>query len=66
MAEPLTVIDVLLTPLPTVNCRLAGAVTVMVAVPGTLHVAIPRLLIDATGMFDDDQERPSASTSMRL
>jgi hypothetical protein len=66
MAVPLTVIEVLFTPEPTVNWRLAGAVAVIVAVPGILQVAIPRLLMDATGMFDDDQERPSAKTSIRL
>lgn len=60
------VAEVLFTPEPMVNCRFCGAETVIFAVPGNLHVAIPRLLIEATGMFDEDHERPSARTNNRL
>ncbi len=66
MAVPLTVAAVLFTPVPTVICTLAGAEAVMVAVPGILQVASPRLVIDTTGMFDDDQLRPSPTVSSRL
>jgi hypothetical protein len=66
VAVPVTVAPVLFTPVPTVIWRLAGAEAVMVAVPGILQVASPRLLIDATGMFDDDQLRPSPTVSSRL
>ena len=63
---PVTVADVLLTPLPTVNCRFAGAEAVMVTVPGALQVARPRLLIETMATFDEDQERPSPTESRRL
>ena len=63
---PVTVAEVLFTPLPTVNCRFAGAEAVMVTVPAILHVASPRLVIETTATFDDDQERPSPTVSRRL
>jgi len=63
---PVTVAAVLFTPVPTVICRLAGAEAVMVAVPGILQVASPRLVIDATAMFEDDQLTPSPTVSNRL
>jgi hypothetical protein len=65
-AVPVTVADVLFTPLPIVNCRFAGAEAVIVTVPGLRQVARPRLEIDTSVTFDDDQERPSATVSRRL
>lgn len=66
VAVPLTVAEVLFTPVPTVSCRLAGADAVMVTVPGILQVASPRLVIDTTATFDDDHDNPSPTTNIRL
>ena len=66
MAEPLTLAEVLFIPVPMVNCRLAGACAVMVTVPGILHSALPRLLMETTVMFEELHERPSATLSVRL
>ena len=66
MAVPLTVAEVLLIPVPMVNCRLAGACAVMVTVPGILHSALPRLLMETMVMFDELQVRPSVTPSPRL
>ena len=38
----------------------------IVTVPGNLHVASPRLVIDTTATFDDDHETPSPTVSSRL
>lgn len=66
MAVPVTVAAVLFTPVPTVIWTLAGAEAVMVTVPGILQVASPRLVIDTTAIFDDDQLTPSPTVSNRL
>ena len=66
MAVPLIVIDVLFTPVPTVNCKFAGAEAVMVTAPGALQVAFPRLLMDTRLMLDDCHVRPSLTPSMRV
>jgi len=37
-----------------------------VTVPGNLHVANPRLVIDTAATFEEDHERPSPTVNKRL
>jgi hypothetical protein len=64
IAVPVTLGEVLLMPLLTVNCKSAGAVPVMVTVPGVLQVATPVLesMLAIVGL-DDDHCSPSARPS---
>ena len=66
MAVPLTLVEVLLTPLFTVICRFCGAVAVMVTVPGAMQVALPLSLMVAMAEFEVFQVKPSATVSSRL
>ncbi|SRR5581483_1628470 len=67
VAVPLTLGDVFETPLLTVTTKSAGAVAVIVEVPGVTHVALPLLSsMVATTVLDDFQVRPSAAVSWRL
>ena len=67
VAVPLTLVEVLLTPLLTVICRFCGAVAVTVTLPAAMQVALPVFpLMVATALFDVFQLRPSAAERSRL